>query len=355
MAECDAPHTLRPKKMQQTVNYIENRLEKLTEETDARRLIAGVYGVLSQYVPIDTMHASDFNAKSSVLASKAFVVNRKALLLSEELKISDEAIQIASLVKGPTVLVFNNSSEHSFIKDIAGYLKVKGRISVMGFGVQAGPGRYLVLSFAAYGTNRYNAAHADLIKALGGGIAKALKALLDRVDDDSRSKSDYSGLLELRGLLDHQRMDLVLNSQDGLKSILNQIEQVAPLDSPVLIQGETGVGKDLIANSIHQASNRAHGPMIAVNCGAIPESLLDSELFGFEKGAFTGADRSRAGYFEQAHKGTLFLDEVGELSFQAQTKLLRVLQNSILQRVGGVEPISIDVRIIAATNRNLAV
>jgi transcriptional regulator with GAF, ATPase, and Fis domain len=135
--------------------------------------------------------------------------------------------------------------------------------------------------------------------------------------------------------------------------VIQQVEQVAPLDSPVLITGETGVGKELIANSLHGTSNRSKGPFIAVNCGAIPESLLDSELFGFEKGAFTGADQKKAGYFEQADNGSLFLDEVGELSLQAQTKLLRVLQNKTIQRVGGNKQLPIDVRVIAATNRNL--
>jgi hydrogenase-4 transcriptional activator len=135
--------------------------------------------------------------------------------------------------------------------------------------------------------------------------------------------------------------------------VVNQVGQVGPLESPVLITGETGVGKELIARMLHGISNRSDGPFIAVNCGGLPESLLDSELFGFEKGALTGAVQKRAGYFEQADKGSLFLDEVGELPFQAQTKLLRVLQPQTFQRVGGSQPVSIDVRVIAATHRNI--
>jgi len=120
-----------------------------------------------------------------------------------------------------------------------------------------------------------------------------------------------------------------------------------------LLLGETGTGKDVIANAIHYSSARKDGPFIKVNCGAIPESLLDSELFGHEKGAFTGAFTQKRGRFERADKGTIFLDEIGELPLQAQVRLLRVLQNNEIERVGGDKVIKLDIRVIAATNRNL--
>jgi transcriptional regulator with GAF, ATPase, and Fis domain len=132
------------------------------------------------------------------------------------------------------------------------------------------------------------------------------------------------------------------------------VRQVATLDSPVLILGETGTGKELVATTIHQTSGRSDGPMIRVNCGAIPESLMDSELFGHEKGAFTGAGQLKRGYFEQADGGTIFLDEIGDLPLAAQVKLLRVLQTMEFHRVGGTWPVSVDVRVVAATNRNLS-
>ena len=121
----------------------------------------------------------------------------------------------------------------------------------------------------------------------------------------------------------------------------------------VLIRGETGTGKELVARAIYQHSERAAKPFIAVNCAAIPETLLESELFGHERGAFTGADQRRIGRFEQAHQGTLFLDEIGDMSAFTQAKLLRVLQDKVIQRVGGKENIPVDVRIIAATHRDL--
>ncbi|MCP4752689.1 MAG: sigma-54-dependent Fis family transcriptional regulator [Proteobacteria bacterium] len=145
----------------------------------------------------------------------------------------------------------------------------------------------------------------------------------------------------------------VIGHDFGLRNVMNLVRHVAPLDSPVLLLGETGAGKELIASAIHNASSRADGPLIRVNCGAIPESVVDSELFGHEKGAFTGAISQRHGRFERADQGTIFLDEIGELKPDIQVKLLRVLQNGEIERVGGSKQIHLDVRIIAATHRNL--
>ncbi|HPQ70848.1 MAG TPA: sigma-54 dependent transcriptional regulator [bacterium] len=147
--------------------------------------------------------------------------------------------------------------------------------------------------------------------------------------------------------------DRIIGEDSGLRNVMEMVTQVAPKNSPVMLFGETGVGKDLIANAIHYGSPRRTGPFIKVNCGAIPESLIDSELFGHEKGAFTGAMTQKRGRFERAHKGTIFLDEIGELPQAAQVRLLRVLQNKELERVGGTEIINVDVRVISATNQNI--
>ena len=147
--------------------------------------------------------------------------------------------------------------------------------------------------------------------------------------------------------------DEIIGSDFGLKAVMEMVRQVASLNSPVLLLGETGTGKEVIANAIHYSSPRKDGPFIKVNCGAIPETLLDSELFGHEKGAFTGAVSQRRGRFERADKGTIFLDEIGELPLQAQVRLLHVIQKREIERVGGTNSIPVDVRIISATHRNL--
>ena len=147
--------------------------------------------------------------------------------------------------------------------------------------------------------------------------------------------------------------DAMIGRCPAMQSVFKAIGRVAAQNVPVLIRGESGTGKELVARALYQHSNRREGPFLAVNCSAIPESLLESELFGHEKGAFTGAERTRIGKFEQCTGGTLFLDEVGDMNAVLQSKLLRVLQEQAFQRVGGNETIQTDVRVISATNRDL--
>jgi transcriptional regulator with GAF, ATPase, and Fis domain len=137
------------------------------------------------------------------------------------------------------------------------------------------------------------------------------------------------------------------------QDVVNQIALVAPADSTVLLVGETGTGKEVMARALHEQSRRAHQPFVAVNCAALPETLVESELFGYEKGAFTGALSRKIGKFELADRGTLFLDEIGDLPAAAQAKLLRVLQEREVQRVGGMKPVPVNVRVVAATNQDL--
>lgn len=153
--------------------------------------------------------------------------------------------------------------------------------------------------------------------------------------------------------IDGQGYSGVLGRSDAMREVFRQIERVAGRDISVLIHGESGTGKELVARAIHDNSRRASGPFVAVNCAAIPEALQDSELFGHERGAFTGASELRQGRFERAHGGTLFLDEVAELSAGSQAKLLRVLQERSFERVGGTRTVSSDFRLLAATHRDL--
>ena len=146
----------------------------------------------------------------------------------------------------------------------------------------------------------------------------------------------------------------IVGSSKPIQHLLHEIERAGPAPARVLIQGEHGTGKELVARALHAASPRRELPFIAVNCAAIPDELIESELFGHERGAFTGATQARRGRFEEAHGGTLFLDEVGDLSARAQTKLLRVLKEGEMSRLGGNRTIKVDVRVIAATNRDLA-
>jgi Nif-specific regulatory protein len=145
----------------------------------------------------------------------------------------------------------------------------------------------------------------------------------------------------------------IIGTGNAMRRVYEMLMQVAPSDATVLITGESGTGKELVAAELHRLSRRAQAPLVRINCAALPESIIESELFGHERGAFTGAVNQRKGRFELANGGTIFLDEIGELSPQVQVKLLRVLQERELERVGGTATIKVDVRLIAATNRNL--
>jgi formate hydrogenlyase transcriptional activator len=175
------------------------------------------------------------------------------------------------------------------------------------------------------------------------------------IDDRKRAEERVrSENLALREEVDRSSMfEEIVGSSEPLRRVLTQVAKVAPTDSTVLILGETGTGKELIARAIHKRSNRSTRAFIRVNCAAIPPSLIASELFGHEKGAFTGALQRRVGRFEAADGGTIFLDEIGELPLETQSALLRVLQERELERVGSSQPIAVDVRVLAASNRNL--
>jgi two-component system NtrC family response regulator len=150
-----------------------------------------------------------------------------------------------------------------------------------------------------------------------------------------------------------KRYHRLIGDSEAMQKVFSLIQRVAPTDATVLVLGENGTGKELVAHAIHQASQRREGAFVPINCGAIPEALLESELFGHERGAFTDAHRTRVGKFEIAHGGTIFLDEIGELPVHLQVKLLRFLQDHVIERVGGRDPIKVDVRVVAATNRDL--
>jgi formate hydrogenlyase transcriptional activator len=179
---------------------------------------------------------------------------------------------------------------------------------------------------------------------------------LKKAFDEIKTLKDqlYKENLALKEEIDQASMfEEIVGASDAIKRVLALLCKVAPTDSTVLITGETGTGKELAARAIHKRSRRARNAFVAVNCAAIPPSLIASELFGHEKGAFTGATHRRLGRFEVADGGTIFLDEVGDLPAETQIALLRVLQERELERVGGTHPVPIDLRVIAATNRNL--
>jgi len=212
-----------------------------------------------------------------------------------------------------------------------------------------------VLVLVASPEQAFNARHASLMQVLLDPFSVAL-------DNDQRLRemaalreaAEAETRLLLTRLGRKKLEDTIVGADSGLRAVMGRAELVARSDAPVLIFGDTGTGKELLARAIHARSGRSAGPIMRVNCGAIPPELIDSELFGHEKGAFTGAVEARKGWFERADGGTLFLDEIGDLPHAAQVRLLRILQDGWLERVGGHHPVHVDVRIVAATHRDLA-
>ena len=191
----------------------------------------------------------------------------------------------------------------------------------------------------------------DISRALAVAVANALANEEIR---KLRDQLEQENIVLREQLCQVQKFDEIVGDSPPIRRMLDAVEQVASTDATVLITGETGTGKELIARAIHRLSPRAHGPLVKFNCAAIPDTLLASELFGHERGAFTGAVARRKGRFEQANGGTLFLDEIGELPPEMQVMLLRVLQEREFERLGGGETVRVDVRIVVATNRDLA-
>ena len=252
----------------------------------------------------------------------------------------------------PNVRIVNQPKADPVINKIAESFKMQNSSNLVMRLVIEGK-RLGSLTLTAEGNNRYSEEHARLFSLLNEPFAIALSNALthqevlrlkDMLTDDNRYL--HQELLRMSG-------DEIIGSDFGLKDVMEMVRKVGPLESPVLLLGETGVGKGVIASAIHDLSPRRKGPFITVNSGAIPETLIDSELFGHEKGAFTGAIEQKRGRFERANQGTIFLDEIGELPPHAQIRMLHVLQEKEIERVGGTKHIPVDIRIIAATHRNL--
>ncbi|MGD9366076.1 MAG: sigma 54-interacting transcriptional regulator [Desulfobacteraceae bacterium] len=313
---------------------------------------------LSQHMPADYLYLEKYDENLSAMQFVARANVEKGEKMEALVPLSAKAnAQLAAdlqdIMENPKpVFVINRPEEDLTTTDL---------LSALGHAASSILGIPLVMDghfigaaiLAAEGVDRFNEDHARLFATLKEPFFVAMSNTLkhrevlklkDLLADDNRY---------LQGELRRMSGDEIIGANFGLKQVMYKVQQVAALDSPVLLLGETGTGKDVIANTIHYSSARSAGPFVSVNCGAIPDSLIDSELFGHEKGAFTGALSQKRGRFERAHKGTIFLDEIGELPLAAQVRLLRVLQSREIERVGGVKMIPLDIRIIAATNRNL--
>ena len=310
--------------------------------------------LMREVMPVDIIFLEYYDAEYGAMRTIAKATSTECSKLDLITPLSDEAKQSAALQDLPydkDVFIYKDPQKYAISREMLQFHDIKCT-DLMVLNLKSNNQVLGALVLITESEN-YKEEHAEFTAILKEpfiiATANALKhrevlKLKDLLTDDNRYL--HSELRRLSG-------DEIIGANFGLKNVMFKVQQVAALDSPVLLLGETGTGKDVIANAIHYSSSRSDGPFVSVNCGAIPESLIDSELFGHEKGAFTGALAQKRGRFERANKGTIFLDEIGELPLQAQVRLLKVLQSKEIERVGGVKTIPLDIRVIAATNRNL--
>lgn len=311
------------------------------------------FDYLRNYVPLDMMTLHLYDPGLGTLHTIIEVTNSGSKSLELLTALDKHGQSSFTGPDVPHVRIVNDPELDPVIKKLAVTLKLPKDISALVMRLVVENRRIGSLVLTAGGTGKYTEGHSHLFSLLNEPYAVAVANALthqevirlkDMMTDDNRYLRD-----ELLSMSANE----IIGSDFGLRPAMEMVRKVAPLESPVLLLGETGVGKGVLASAIHHLSPRNKGPFITVNSGAIPDTLLDSELFGHEKGAFTGAVEQKRGRFERANGGTIFLDEIGELPLQAQVRMLRVLQDRVIERVGGSKPIPVDIRIIAATHRNL--
>ena len=304
------------------------------------------------YIPMDLMVLSYISTDIGGMQFLAVVDENGGIQSDTFIFLPQKTLALATSNTLPEIMVVEDSSTHPVAKYPAQFIGATNASMIILRLILEG--KFLGgLSVISKKKGAYTKNHTSLLSTLKEPASIALINCLryqeviklkDLLTDDVRYLKDELG--QITG-------DEIIGADFGLKDVMEMVRQVALLTSPVIIFGETGTGKEIIARAIHNLSKRREKPFIKVNCGAIPETLMDSELFGHEKGAFTGALSQQRGRFERADGGTIFLDEIGELPLEVQVRLLRVLQEKEIERVGGTQPINVDIRVIAATHRDL--
>lgn len=304
-------------------------------------------------LPADYANIVYLSEDYSRLQMLALTSDEEGMRYSDSVDIPRETLNLYSEQDSlPDVMISNSLNEHPFARlwIDKGYDK---NISQLSLRIYIGNQRIGAVNFISHKDNRFTQKQAQWIHLLKEPFSIAVSNAIYQqkiltLEEQLKENSHY-----FREELRMVKGNEIIGSDQGLKQVMSMVDRVAAHSSPVLLLGETGAGKEVIAGAIHQMSGRSHGPFVKVNCGAIPDNLVDSELFGHEKGAFTGAFSTRKGRFELADKGTLFLDEVGELPLDVQIRLLRAIQEKEIERVGGAGAVPVDIRIIAATHRQL--
>ncbi len=338
--------------------FYKEATQRLTSTTDIGKAIEAFYQYMSSVMPLDALIHTEYSRRERSLLIRTLRTDSEVQRPNATISLSEKVKLFYEKTFDRNAIILNSLQQYDLGRPFISYIK-KQLSPQLGSAILL---RYNInnnlaigyTGFYANGSDRYTQEHIELIEMLAETMCLVNTLSVSYFSQEIRALELADENRFLSNELKQQQTHKIIGAESGLKNIVYAVRQISKVDAPVLILGETGVGKELIADAIQESSERSGAPYIKINCGAIPDSLIDSELFGFEKGAFTGAGTSQKGRFERANGGTIFLDEIGELSLAAQVRLLRVLQNKEIERVGGKSTISVDIRVIAATHRNLS-
>ncbi|WP_462325571.1 sigma-54 interaction domain-containing protein [Desulfoplanes sp.] len=338
-------------------DFLRNLVLSISSSLELSQAMRATFGFLSQHLPIAGLSLHRFLPQLQSTQLNFLVTEKGFHELDTLIPLSTGNIAYLTNHEDQKEVAHGDSVEEGSIANrfnhaLAGFIPLEDR-SYMTAILTAGDTIVGHLSLVGRGLHCFKPEHETLLELMRAPVGLAMMNLLQhRKTEELKTRLDEHRR-QLAGEINLLKETAIIGKDGGLRHITQMVGQLAGSDAPVLIMGETGTGKELIADAVQRVSAKKDGPYLKINCGAIPETLIDSELFGYQKGAFTGALTDKPGKFEQASGGTLFLDEVGELTPQSQVRLLRVLQEHVVERVGGTRSIRVDVRIIAATNRPL--
>jgi transcriptional regulator with GAF, ATPase, and Fis domain len=333
--------------------FFRNATLQICSSLDSGTALLNFLMFIREFMPVSVVYVALFERNTWNLRDSLIVDHAGNIQNVRAASIPKEAVrEMESIAQAVDITIWAPGDHPAVAKAFSPYIDLHNHYR-LGMKITLETGFYAIFSLVAEGNTSFTKEHLDLVSLLREPLSIA-------VSNGMR----YREVVDLKDIVDAENRELnrqlrllpgdeIIGAEYGLKASLEMVREVAPLNSPVVLLGETGVGKEVIADAIHHTSPRKDGPLVKVNCGGIPENLIDSELFGHERGAFTGAIAQKRGHFERADRGTIFLDEIGELPVQAQVRLLRVLQQKEIMRVGGTKTITVDVRVVAATHRDI--